>query len=70
MRSKEGNAVARLQLIGLWRHSSFLKLWAGQTIGLQRTLVIAAFGEMLACVWLLFSPVKRLRQQPAPGGLD
>jgi MFS family permease len=36
----------------------------GQNIGLQKTLVIAAVGEMLACLWLFFSPIKRLREQP------
>jgi MFS family permease len=35
----------------------------GQSIGLQKTLVIAAFGELFACLWLFFSPIRKLREQ-------
>ncbi len=35
----------------------------GQSIGLQKTLVIAAIGELLACLWIFFSPIRRLREQ-------
>src|SRR5579885_3649202 len=37
----------------------------GQRVGLQATLVIAAIGEILACLWLFFSPVRRLKEQSA-----
>lgn len=38
----------------------------GQTIGLRPTLVVAAAGETMAWLWLLFSPVRRLRGYPTP----
>ena len=37
----------------------------GETIGLRPTLLLAALGEILAALWLLFSPVRSLREQPA-----
>jgi predicted MFS family arabinose efflux permease len=39
----------------------------GEWLGLRTTLFLAAGGELLAVVWLLFSPVRRSRtgyQQP------
>jgi MFS family permease len=37
----------------------------GQTVGLRPTLLLAALGEILAVLWLLLSPVRSLREQPA-----
>ena len=37
----------------------------GEAIGLRQTLFIGAAGEMLGIVWLLFTPVWRLRDLPA-----
>ena len=37
----------------------------GETVGLRPTLLLAALGEILAALWLLFSPVRSLREQPA-----
>jgi MFS family permease len=34
----------------------------GQTLGLSPTLVLAALGEMMAVSWLVFSPVRLIRQ--------
>jgi predicted MFS family arabinose efflux permease len=34
----------------------------GQTIGLSQTLILAALGEMLAVGWLVFSPVRLIKQ--------
>jgi Na+/melibiose symporter-like transporter len=34
----------------------------GQQLGLSRTLVLAALGEMLAVLWLVFSPVRMIRR--------
>jgi MFS family permease len=36
----------------------------GQSIGLPPTLVLAAVGELFACVWLFFSPIRQLRSLP------
>jgi MFS family permease len=36
----------------------------GQMIGLPQTLVIAAAGEIMSCLWIFFSPVKLLRELP------
>jgi MFS family permease len=38
----------------------------GQTLGLRPTLFVAVFGGLLSGLWLLFSPVWRLRDYPAP----
>jgi MFS family permease len=40
----------------------------GQSLGLPLTLVLAALGEILAGLWLVFSPVRGLRRLPAGGG--
>jgi MFS family permease len=37
----------------------------GETIGLRLTLLLAALGEILAVLWLLFSPMRSLQEQPA-----
>ncbi len=37
----------------------------GEMIGLRTTLLLAALGEILAVLWLLFSPMRTLREQPA-----
>jgi MFS family permease len=37
----------------------------GEMIGLRPTLVLAALGEMLAVLWLILSPMRSLREQPA-----
>jgi hypothetical protein len=36
----------------------------GQAIGLPQTLVIAAIGEIVSCIWIYFSPVMALREHP------
>jgi predicted MFS family arabinose efflux permease len=36
----------------------------GTTIGIRHTLVVGAAGMSLAFIWVLFSPVRRLRRQP------
>jgi hypothetical protein len=33
----------------------------GQRIGLPQTLAVAAAGEISSCLWIVFSPVKTLR---------
>jgi MFS family permease len=36
----------------------------GESLGLRATLLLSAFGEMLGVLWLLFSPLRSLREQP------
>ncbi|HEV2065304.1 MAG TPA: MFS transporter [Thermomicrobiales bacterium] len=38
----------------------------GSAIGLRETLILAACGELLAAAWLWFSPVRQMRELPAP----
>jgi MFS family permease len=59
------NASIYFIVYGITPLGSLLGGVLGQSIGLQKTLVIAAIGEILACLWLLFSPIRRLREQPA-----
>ena len=37
----------------------------GETIGLRPTLLLAALGEILTVLWLILSPMRSLREQPA-----
>jgi hypothetical protein len=37
----------------------------GEVIGLRTTIVVAGKGMLLACVWVVVSPVWRLRQPVA-----
>lgn len=38
----------------------------GQQIGLGPTLLLTAVGTLCASFWLIFSPIRRLREQPSP----
>lgn len=38
----------------------------GSAFGLRETLILAAFGELLAAVWLWRSPVRHVRELPTP----
>jgi MFS family permease len=59
------NASIYFIVYGITPLGSLLGGVLGQYIGLQKKLVIAATGEILACFWLLFSPIRRLQEQPA-----
>ncbi len=61
MRRKEGSSVAHIQLTGLWRHSSFLKLWAGQTISM--------FGSQISLLAIPLTAVLVLRASPIQMGI-
>jgi MFS family permease len=37
-----------------------------EIIGLRPTVAVAALGSLLGCVWLLWSPLRRVRELPAP----
>lgn len=56
------NASVSFVVFGIPAIGALLGGALGQGIGLQKTLIIAAAGEMLACLWIFFSPVRKLRE--------
>jgi predicted MFS family arabinose efflux permease len=48
------NATVTFVVFGLPTLGALLGGILGQSIGLPETLVIAAIGEILACVWIVF----------------
>ena len=38
-----------------------------ELIGLRATVAVAGLGGLLGCVWILCSPLPRLREMPGPG---
>lgn len=61
------NASARVVVQGLTPLGALLGGLLGERLGLRETLFLAAGGELLAALWLLASPIRRLREAPAPG---
>jgi MFS family permease len=55
------NASVSFVVFGIPTIGALLGGALGQSFGLQKTLVIAAIGELLASLWILFSPIRRLR---------
>ncbi len=64
------NASISFVVYGLPTIGALLGGALGQSIGLQKTLVLASVGEILSLLWILFSPVRRLREQVAPSALE
>jgi len=58
------NATMRFLVWGTRPFASLLGGFLGGVIGLPLTLVVGEFGMLLAFVWLLLSPVPRLRELP------
>ncbi|MFN8492243.1 MAG: MFS transporter [Caldilineaceae bacterium] len=56
------NATLDFVVAGLIPLGALLGGLAGERLGLRPTLFIAAGGELLAVLWLLFSPVRSLRE--------
>ena len=42
----------------------------GTTFGLRETLILAALGELLAAVWLWYSPIRSVDELPAEAELE
>lgn len=42
----------------------------GTAFGVRETLILAALGELLAAVWLWYSPVRKLDELPPPAGVQ
>ncbi len=59
------NASIRFLMWAIVPLGSLLGGFAGQWIGLWRTLAIASVGTTLAAAWLVFSQVRPLQSQPA-----
>jgi MFS family permease len=60
------NATMRFLVWGTLPMGSLIGGVLGETIGLRPTLVVGALGSLLASVWLLFSPLRHLRDHPVP----
>jgi MFS family permease len=58
------NASTQLLVAGVGPLGAVLGGVLGDQIGVRNTLFVAALGPFLACLWLLFSPVRALRQLP------
>ena len=56
------NATITFVVFGIPTIGALLGGILGQYLGLPETLVIAAVGEMLACLWIVFSPLRTLRE--------
>jgi predicted MFS family arabinose efflux permease len=59
------NASMRFIVWGTIPIGALLGGFVGDAIGLWPTLLIAAIGQLLAPLWVLCSPVRALREQPA-----
>jgi predicted MFS family arabinose efflux permease len=60
------NASVRFLVWGTIPIGALLGGTLGQTVGLWPTILAMVIGELLAPAWVLFSPVRHLRVQPAP----
>jgi MFS family permease len=60
------NASMRFLVWGTMPIGALIGGALGQTIGIYPTIVISACGGLLAVLWVLFSPLRSLKQQPAP----
>ncbi len=58
------NATMNFIAVGIVPVGGVLGGLLGERIGLRPTLVLAALGEILAVLWLFFSPLRTLREQP------
>ncbi len=60
------NATMRFLVWGTMPLGALLGGALGEGIGLRPTLVVAAVGGQFAVLWVLFSPVRSLRELPSP----
>jgi predicted MFS family arabinose efflux permease len=59
------NASVRFIVWGTIPIGSLVGGALGEAVGLRPTLVVGAAGALLALLWVLFSPVRSLREPPA-----
>ncbi len=62
------NASFRFIVWGMMPLGALLGGFLGAQIGLRPTLAVSVIGGLLAPLWVLFSPVRPLREQPVAGG--
>jgi len=60
------NASMRFLVWGTIPIGALLGGALGQVLGLWPTIVLMVLGELLAPLWVVFSPVRQLRTQPVP----
>jgi len=60
------NATMRFIIWGTMPIGALLGGSLGEAIGLRGTLVAVAAGALVTPLWVLLSPVRRLREQPTP----
>lgn len=60
------NASIRFMVWGTIPLGSLAGGFLGSAIGLRPTLMVAAVGSLLSFLWVLFSPVRTLQEQPQP----
>ncbi len=59
-------ATIRVLADGLTPLGAVLGGIMGTAFGLRETLILAALGELMAAIWLWYSPVRRVRELPPP----
>ncbi len=60
------NASMRFLVWGTMPIGSLIGGFLGELVGLRSTLLVGAIGSVFAFLWVLFSPVRGLREQPVP----
>ena len=60
------NATMQVLVVGTVPVGALVGGALGETFDLRTALFVAVTGELLAVLWLLFSPVRRLRELPSP----
>jgi len=58
-------ASHRFLVYGAFPIGALLGGWLGTTLGLRQAITICAFGALVSPLWLVFSPLRQLREQPA-----
>lgn len=61
-------ATVRVLVDGLTPLGAILGGVMGAAFGLRETLILAALGELLAAVWLWYSPIRAVDELPPPAG--